>query len=414
VRLAAAISLALAVASLLALTQTTYDPTAWLIWGRQIAHGTLETTAGPSWKPLPVIFTTPLSLLGDTGAMKVWLVIARAGGLASIVLSYRVAARLVPARPRTAGVIAALALLLAAEYDFNWLRGNSEGLLVGAALLSADRHLEGRHFQAFAAAVAAALLRPDVWPLLALYGLWLLHRNRDARTTAIVVGSGVGVALLWFVPEYIGSGDLLRGASRAREPVAGSPGASDNPFLSTFSHSAQALSYGVYAGAVLALVAAVRNRAVAAIAAASGVLMIIVALLATSGFTGNLRYVALPMALLCVLCGVGWAWLARRGPVVLVAVAALAALPRGAARIHRACRGSRRRAAVRAGLHGRVQHAGRRLPVAPARAAGRIAPADAGRGPGWNAVAIGYRKPGFHVEGAVHRMDPADDLLGGS
>jgi hypothetical protein len=314
----------LAAVSLLVFREATYDPTAWLIWGRQIAHGTLETTAGPSWKPLPVLLTTPLSVLGDTGAMKAWLVVARVGGLASLLLAYRVAARL---QGRAAGVIAALALALAAEYEFNWLRGNSEGLLVAAALLSVDRHLEQRHLQAFAAGVAAALLRPDVWPLLTLYGLWLLHRHRDARTAVVVVGSGIAVALLWFVPEYIGSGDLLRGASRAREPVAGSPGASDNPFLSTFSQSAQALSYGVYAGAVLALGAAVRDRAVAAIAAASGALMVIVALLATTGFTGNLRYVALPMGLLCVLSGVGWAWFARRVPVAAVAVAALAVLP---------------------------------------------------------------------------------------
>jgi hypothetical protein len=315
---------ALAVVSLLVFREATYDPTAWLIWGRQISHGTLETLAGPSWKPLPVLFTTPFSLFGDTGAMKLWLVVARVGGLASIVLAFRVAARL---GGRAAGAVAALALILAAEYEFNWLRGNSEGLLVAASLLSVDRHLAGRREQAFSWGVAAALLRPDVWPLLALYGGRLAWDRRDRRTFALVGGAGVAVALLWFVPEYIGSGDLLRSANRAREPVPGSPGASDSPFVETFRHSAQALSYGVYAGAVLSLVAAWRDRRVAAIAAASAVLMVIVALLATHGFTGNLRYVALPMALLCVLAGVGWAWLGRHAPVALVAVAALAALP---------------------------------------------------------------------------------------
>jgi hypothetical protein len=322
--LALLVSVVVAAVSLLVYTEATYDPTAWLIWGRQIAHGTLETTAGPSWKPLPVFFTTPFSLFGDTPAMKLWLVVARAGGLVSLFLAHRVAARLCG---RAAGVIAAGALVLSAEYVFNWLRGNSEGLLVACALLAADRHLEGRRWQAFAAGVAAALLRPDVWPVLALYGLWLVHRERTWRTAAAVAGAGAGVALLWFVPEYIGSGDFLRAAARAREPVAGTPGASDHPFLETFSHSAQALSYGVYAGAVLALGAALRDRAVAGLAAASAALMVIVALLATGGFTGNLRYVALPMALLCVLSGIGWAWLGRRAPVALVALAALAAVP---------------------------------------------------------------------------------------
>lgn len=313
-----------AVLSLLVFREATYDPTAWLIWGRQIAHGTLDTVAGPSWKPLPVAFTTPLSVLGDTGAMKAWLVVARIAGLLSLLLAYRVAARL---GGRGAGAVAALALLLAAEYEFNWIRGNSEGTLVALALLAADRHFAGHHRQAFAAAAGTALLRPDTWPLLALYGLWLIIDRRDLATALLVVGAGIGVALAWFVPEYIGSGDLFRGASRAREPVAGSPGASDDPFLQTFRQSARALSYGVYAGAVLALAAAWRDRRVAALAAAAAALMVVVALLASSGFTGNLRYVALPMALLCVLSGVGWAWLAQRIPHPVLAVLALAALP---------------------------------------------------------------------------------------
>ena len=46
------------------------------------------------------------------------------------------------------------------------------------------------------------------------------------------------------------------------------------------------------------------------LALASAVLMVIVALLASSGFTGNIRYVALPMALLAVLAGIGWGWVA--------------------------------------------------------------------------------------------------------
>ncbi len=323
-RLAAALSLVVAVASLLVLTQATYDPTAWLIWGRQIGHGTLETIAGPSWKPLPVVFTTPFSLFGDDAAMSLWVVVARVGGLVSLFLAYRVTARL---GGRGAGIVAALALLLAAQYELNWLRGNSEGLTVAAGLLAADRHFDGRHRQAFAAACAAALLRPDVWLLLALYGLWLIHDRRDLATAALVLGAGIGVLLAWLVPEYIGSGDLFRAASRAREAVPGSPGASEHPFLATFRHSAQALSYGVYAGAVLSLAVARRDRRVLTIAAASTTVMVIVALMASGGFSGNLRYVALPMGLLCVLAGVGWAWLAARVPVAVIVVAALAALP---------------------------------------------------------------------------------------
>ena len=74
-----------------------YDPWAWLVWGREIGHLDLDTTGGPSWKPLPVVITTPLAVLGDL-APTLWLVVARTGRAAR-------ARRRVPARapPRRAG-----------------------------------------------------------------------------------------------------------------------------------------------------------------------------------------------------------------------------------------------------------------------------------------------------------------------
>ena len=145
-----------------------------------------------------------------------------------------------------------------------------------------------------------------------LYGLWLLWQRRDPRTAVIVLGGGAAVAAAWFVPEYIGSGDLFRGASRAREPVAGSPGASDNPFLNTFTNSAQALTYATYAGAVAGAGAWRCRRVVAFPAGSRRCTWSSSALLASSGFTGNLRYVALPMALLCVLAAWAGAWIAEQ------------------------------------------------------------------------------------------------------
>jgi hypothetical protein len=71
-----------------------------------------------------------------------------------------------------------------------------------------------------------------------------------------------------------------------------------------------------------------------ALAALTVVYMVIVALLAEGGFTGNLRYVTLPAAVVCVLAGVGWVRLIRwaraapgLAPAALAAVAVLAAVP---------------------------------------------------------------------------------------
>src|SRR3954466_4488878 len=84
---------ALAALSLAGPSVPTQDSWSWIVWGREVAHLSLDTTAGSSWKPLPVLFTTPFSLFGDI-APELWLVVARAGGLLAILFAYRIAARL--------------------------------------------------------------------------------------------------------------------------------------------------------------------------------------------------------------------------------------------------------------------------------------------------------------------------------
>src|SRR4051795_9476322 len=75
--------------SLLGPAVPTYDPWAWIIWGREITHLDLNTVSGPSWKPLPILLTTPFALLGDAAAPALWLLVARAGGLLAIAMAYR-------------------------------------------------------------------------------------------------------------------------------------------------------------------------------------------------------------------------------------------------------------------------------------------------------------------------------------
>ena len=297
--------LALAALSLLTVSAPTYDPWAWIIWGREITQWDLVTTNGPSWKPLPVLFTTPFALAGDDGAPALWLLIARASGLLAFAMAYRLGARL--AGP-WAGVIAAVALVLSDEFIFNFARGNSEGMLVALVLWAVERHLDGRFDHAFLIGFAAALLRPEVWPFWGLYGLWLLVRDRNARTAALVFGSGAAAIVLWFLPEYLGSGDWLRAASRARDPNPDSPAFADSPFVEVFVRSAAILSVPVYVGAAIAVVVALRrrDRVTLALAAMATILMVAVALMTEAGFAGNLRYVALPAAFLCVLAGAGW------------------------------------------------------------------------------------------------------------
>src|SRR3954469_19999250 len=325
--------LGLAALSLLGPAVPTYDPWAWIIWGREVTHLDLNTVSGPSWKPLPILFTTPSALLGDAAAPGLWLLIARAGGLLAIAMAYRLGSRL---GGRAAGLIAGAALVLAEEFVRNFARGNSEGLLVALCLWAVERHLDGRRTDAFLLGLGAALLRPEVWPFWGLYGLWLAYTQPRRRLP--VAGAFLLCGFLWFAPEYWGSGDWLRAANRARRPNPDSPAFAPHPFLEVFKRSSTILSVPVLLGALLALVPAARTRrwdVRVALAAAALALMIAVGLMTQAGFAGTLRYVALPAALVCVLAGVGWAdvvraaWrrAGRAAAAALAAVVVLGAAP---------------------------------------------------------------------------------------
>ena len=46
--------------------------------------------------------------------------------------------------------------------------------MVAFVLAGIDRHLDGARRSAFAWGIAAALLRPEAWPFVGLYALWLV------------------------------------------------------------------------------------------------------------------------------------------------------------------------------------------------------------------------------------------------
>ncbi len=308
------VCLGLAALSLLGPSNPTYDPWAWIIWGREITHLDLTTTSGPSWKPLPVVFTTVFSLFGDDAAPNLWLLIARAGGFLAVAMAYRLGSRL---GGWPAGLIAAAALLFADGYVRTFWRGNSEGILVALSLWAIERHLDGRRADAFLLGLGAAMLRPEVWPFFGLYGLWLAWV--EPRRRWLVLAGFTANGILWFAPEYWGSGDWLRAANRAHQPNPDSPAFADHPFLEVFRLSSGILSPPVLLGALLALVKPIRARrwdVRCSLFAAAAFLMIVVGLMTEAGFAGNLRYVALPAALVCVLAGVGWVdvvrWAAAR------------------------------------------------------------------------------------------------------
>ena len=303
--------LVLSALTLLFPSTPTYDPWAWILWGREIIQLDLTTTGGPSWKPLPVLFTVPFSIFGEEAAPLMWVWIARAGGLLALALSFRVARRLVggPAGI-VAGVFAAAFLFSSFKYIRDAALGNSEALLAALALWAFERHLDGRRDHALYLGFGAALLRPEVWPFLGLYGLWLWFRDPELRLR-IAVLAGL-IPLLWFGPEIWGSGDAFRAGSRANNPNPGSAAFADNPGLEVISRFIHVTIKPLLAAALVGVVHAAvvwRRRqedgAILFMFGASLAWLLLVAGMTEAGFAGNQRYLIVTTAVVCVLGGIG-------------------------------------------------------------------------------------------------------------
>ncbi len=305
--------LVLAALSLLLPSTPTYDPWAWIIWGREITQLDLVTTDGPSWKPLPALFTVPFALFGDA-APDLWLVVARAGALLGLVFAFRVAKRL---GGTIAGAAAVGALVLPAWTFKNAALGNSEGLMAAAVLGAIDRHLAGRRRQAFLLGLAAALLRPEAWPFFGLYGLFLVWQER--ASWRLVAAGFASLPLLWLGPEYWGSGNLNRASDRAQNPNSNSPAFADHPALEVIKNAGSMVEIPVVLGFLVVVGALVlrrpsvrgQGRTVVVLGLIAVAWLLIVAIMTERGFSGNQRYLVMPVTLAVVVTCVGAGWLAR-------------------------------------------------------------------------------------------------------
>lgn len=317
---------AIAVLSLAWSSTPHYDPFAWLTWGREIAHLDMaRTLSGPSWKPLPVLVTIPLSLLGGV-APAAWLVLARTAGLLGLVFAFRVGKRL---HSPAAGVLAAVALLFIPGLVRELALGGELSLLVPLVLAAVDRHLAGRPSQAVALAFAAGLLRSEMWPFLGLYGAWAWQaRAVDRRLVAVLF---LSVPVLWFVPDWVTLGDPLHGAEVARASTeARTPALVERPFLEVMHRGYRLLPQPLHVLAVVAVAFAVRGRERTLVvlgAAALGWVVLVAVMTAVGGYPGLSRFLVPAAAIVCLLAAVGAARLVgAAGPRWGAAVAGLLAL----------------------------------------------------------------------------------------
>jgi hypothetical protein len=315
--------LALAGLSLLIAAPPGADAWAWLIWGREIVHGSLDTTGGPSWKPLGVLGTAPISLLGRA-APEAWLVVVRAGGLLALALASRIALRLTPpalgrgGRIVAAGV-AALGLALVPAWASAMAQGYSEPLVAAALLGAVERELAGARTAAIVLAWVVGLARPEAWPFLGLYAVWVWRRDPGRR--ALVLALAASLPLLWFVPDWIGAGDPFYGGRRARS--GGTVGWDASTLEAAIRRAVAAAPWPLLALAGVGVAAGgphrAQRRVLALLAVAWATLVLAMTL---GGYLAIERFFLPPAALACALAGAGAGLLAARAAWGAAAVAA--------------------------------------------------------------------------------------------
>ena len=331
VKRVALIAAGLAVASTLVIAPVpSYDPWAWLLWGREVAGGTLSTAEGPAFKPLPVAVCALLSPLGDA-APWLWVTLVRVAAAVGAVLAFRLA-RDLAGDSNLAGALAALGVLLCGALPAMTAAGADPALALALALGAITAWRAGRPGLALALGAACGLVRVEAWPFLAVAGLVLWRRSPRLRPAVAAVA--VAVPALWFVPEWLGSGDALRSSDRAQIPNPGQPALADVPFLASLEEAAGLPLWPLWLGVAALVATALRERRASAalIGVAGGAAwLLVVAAMAQAGFSGEARYAVPGAALLAIGGAMGLAALARAhalaAAAVVVAVAA-AALPR--------------------------------------------------------------------------------------
>jgi hypothetical protein len=295
-------------------TIPSYDPWSWIVWGREITdpHIPFIISGGPSWKPLPFVFTTVYGAFG-AAAPSMWVVTARIGGLLGLVAGWRLAYKLAGGtggRPAgiAAGVIAVAGILLTQDWFYYFLHGTSETPLIGCSLWAVDRLVEGKKIQAWWLMVAATWIRPEWVPVELLFAAWLIWREPKFRSWPMLAMFAVGIVsfpIAWFVPPWIGSGHPLLAAQHAEE-YNGNLG--PDPFIAVNSRGINDQVLPILAlGIAGVLIGWLKDRRGLVLGLGLGVIVYYAVVIAETmkGYPGLERFFLPDASLICVLGGYG-------------------------------------------------------------------------------------------------------------
>ncbi len=299
-------------------TRPGFDPYGWLTWGQQTITASLDTNAAPSWKPLPYLFTVPFALAGHY-QLYLWMFTAVAVSLSGLVFAGLIAHRLTgpAAHPRAAlatGVFTALALAGIQDYWHYILSAQSDPMIVALCLGAIYCHLSGRPRWAFVLGALAALGRPEVWPFIGLYGIWMWITLPSTRW--LVAGGAVLVLALWFGIPALTSRTPFVAASNAMDSGRALRG---NKVFGTIGRFLQLNAWPLEVAALLAVVIAAVRRDKVTLALAAGIVVwvVIETAFALHGWPGLARYMFEAGAVAVVLAGIAVGRLLSDAPALV-------------------------------------------------------------------------------------------------
>ena len=322
----------LTIASLVLTPAIGFDPESWIVWARELlGPGNLDTRTGPSWHPLQVLLIAPFTLLTRGQAdVYFWLFIARLGALLCVVSAALVAARFAG---RVAGLLAAVLVIVSPWWVYDGTLGAAEPLAGALCLFAVLAHLDDRRRLATALLFLVGLIRPEVWPLLGVYAIWLVYRRR--LPWWVLALDGLATLAAWGIPELANAGEGAANAAHAA-PASADAVHYASPFLRVL---VVAVRQGGWLPSLFVVIAAIATAARLRVVGlgtgrglaawlspaapaelallAGGLVWVLVVALETQfvGFAGNSRYLEPALAGLTVVAAVTAVRIARNAYV---------------------------------------------------------------------------------------------------
>jgi hypothetical protein len=315
-----------------------YDTLYALVWGRDLAHGTLpdyDVSLAPTPHPLATVVGAVLSVLGASGSIGATLVLAFVWLGALGWVTYRLGAEWI--NPAAGVLAAAIVLTRRPVLDFGsraYVDVPYLVLVLGALLVETRRRRAGAPVLALLA--VAGLIRPEAWLFSGAYLVWLwIGGVRDPRLFALAASA----PLLWALSDLIVTGDPLHSLTGTRDTaqrldrITGLDEVPTTVPRRLGEILREPVLFGAAGGGLLAL-AFLRTRV--ALGAIAGVAALVAfCILATAGLPILGRYLLAPAVILAIFAGAGafgwrelptnhpwrrrWAWFGVATLVALVA-----------------------------------------------------------------------------------------------